>query len=165
MIPGFIHYFFSQIMLNMITYTQFLDDSKIHVEKKNPETKLSEGSPTFKDRIIQGDEVEMVMGNLGIFCSFEGENFPESFKFEDLFNIFEEEQPSLDEVKEAFDVFDENRDGFIDARELHRVLSVLGMKNEAAMDDCKKMIEVFDDDNDGRIDFYEFIKCMEGTFC
>ncbi|KAL8266309.1 hypothetical protein R6Q59_003653 [Mikania micrantha] len=82
--------------------------------------KLSKRLPLFKDRIIH---VEMVMGNLGFFCSC--------------------------------------KDGFIDARELQRVLSALGLKDEAAIDDCKKMI---DDDNDGRIDFDEFTKFMEGIF-
>ncbi|KAI3713158.1 hypothetical protein L1987_71731 [Smallanthus sonchifolius] len=165
MIPEFIQYLFSQIMLNMIIYHQFLDHSKIHVENKNPETRLSKRLPSFKDRIIQGDEVQAVMGNLGIFCNFEGENFPKRLNSEDLLNMFEEEHPRLDEVKEAFDVFDENKDGFIDARELQRVLSALGLKDKAAMDDCKKMIKVFDGNKDGRIDFDEFVKFMEGTFC
>jgi calmodulin len=62
-------------------------------------------------------------------------------------------------------VFDENKDGFIDAKELQRVLSALGLKDRAAMDDCKKMIRVFDENDDGRIDFDEFVKFMEGTFC
>ncbi|KAD3641009.1 hypothetical protein E3N88_30232 [Mikania micrantha] len=63
--------------------------------------------------------------------------------------------------KHVGDVFVYDRYGFIDARELQRVLSALGLKDEAAIDDCKKMI---DDDNDGRIDFDEFTKFMEGIF-
>ncbi|KAF5754985.1 putative EF-hand domain pair protein CML [Helianthus annuus] len=164
MIPEFIQYFFSHIMLNMIIYPQFLDHSKIHVQHKNQETKLSKRLPSSKDRIIQGDEVEMVMGNLGILCNFDGDYFSKNLNSEDLLNMFEEEQPRLDEVKEAFDVFDENKDGFIDARELQRVLSALGLKDKTDIDDCKKMIKVFDDNKDGRIDFDEFIKFMEGTF-
>ncbi|XP_071704049.1 probable calcium-binding protein CML46 [Rutidosis leptorrhynchoides] len=106
----------------------------------------------------------MVMSNLGIFFK-KGENFSKCLSSNDLFNIFEEQEPLLDEVKEAFDVFDENKDGFIDARELQSVLSALGLKEKAAMDECKKMISVFDDNNDGRIDFDEFVKFMENTFC
>ncbi|KAL8229176.1 hypothetical protein R6Q57_014076 [Mikania cordata] len=77
--------------------------------------------------------------------------------------MFDEEQPRLDEVKEAFDVFDENKDGYIDARELLRVISALGLMGNADMDDCKKMIRVFDNNSDDRIDFDEFVKFMEGT--
>ncbi|KAI7754926.1 hypothetical protein M8C21_027036 [Ambrosia artemisiifolia] len=153
----------------MIIYLQFLDGSKIHVQNKNHETKPSKTSASFHDQrsfaIIQGDEVETVMGNLGIFCNFEeGENFATSLSSEDLLNMFEEEQPRLDEVKEAFEVFDENKDGFIDASELQRVLFALGLEDKASMYDCKKMIKVFDDNKDGRIDFDEFTKFMEGTF-
>ncbi|KAM0009460.1 putative EF-hand domain-containing protein [Helianthus debilis subsp. tardiflorus] len=164
MIPEFIQYFFSHIMLNMIIYPQFLDHSKIHVQHKNQETKLPKRLPSSKDRIIQGVEVETVMGNLGIVCNFDGDYFSKKLNSEDLLNMFEEEQPRLDEVKDAFDVFDENKDGFIDARELQRVLSALGLKDKTDIDDCKKMIKVFDDNKDGRIDFDEFIKFMEGTF-
>ncbi|KAJ0843896.1 putative EF-hand domain pair protein CML [Helianthus annuus] len=168
MIPEFIYYFFSQIIFNMIMYTQigfFLDDSNIQFEKKHQQPKLSKRSPSFKYRSMQEHEVKMVMGNLGIFCNSKGENFPKTLCSDDLFNMFEQEQPRLDEVKEAFDVFDENKDGYIDARELKRVLSALGLTGKVDMDDCKKMIRVFDYDNDGRIDFDEFVKFMEGTFC
>ncbi|GJR30977.1 probable calcium-binding protein CML45 [Tanacetum coccineum] len=168
MIAEFIQYLLSHVFLNMIIYPQlgfFLDDSKIHVEKKNQDSRLTKRVPSFKDRSVRGDEVETVMGNLGIFCNSKGESFPERLSSNDLFNMFEDEQPELDEVKGAFDVFDENRDGFIDAKELQRVLSALGLKDRAAMDDCKKMIRVFDENDDGRIDFDEFVKFMEGTFC
>ncbi|KAI3717003.1 hypothetical protein L1987_68296 [Smallanthus sonchifolius] len=153
----------------MIIYPRFVfssDDSKIQVEKKNQNSKLSKRSPSFRYRGIRKDEVKMVMGNLGLFCNWEGDNFPKSLSGDDLFNMFEEEQPRLDEVKEAFYVFDENKDGYIDARELQRVLCALGLTGKADnMEDCKKMIRVFDSNNDGRIDFDEFVKFMEGTFC
>ncbi|KAK9064808.1 hypothetical protein SSX86_016190 [Deinandra increscens subsp. villosa] len=168
MIPEFIQYFFTQILPTMIIYTRlgfFLHDSKIQVENKNQDSKLPKRLPSLKERSIRRDEVEIVMGNLGIFCNFEGDNFPKSLSCNDLINMFEEEQPRLDEVKEAFNVFDENKDGYIDARELQRVLSALGLMDKVDMDECKKMIRVFDDNNDGRIDFDEFVKFMEGTFC
>ena len=126
---------------------------------------LSKRVPSFAYRSIQKDEVELVMGNLGIFCRFEEEKLPKSLNSNDLFNMFEEEHPRLDEVKGAFDVFDENKDGFIDAKELQRVMHALGVKDKASMDDCKKMIRLFDDNDDGRIDFDEFVKLMEDTFC
>lgn len=77
--------------------------------------------------------------------------------------VFEEEAPSVEEVKEAFDIFDENKDGFIDANELGHVLLSLGFI-QATGEDCKRMINGFDDNFDGRIDLTEFIKVMEKSF-
>ncbi|KAE8670758.1 putative calcium-binding protein CML45 [Hibiscus syriacus] len=79
--------------------------------------------------------------------------------------LFEEEEPSLMEVKEAFDVFDENKDGFIDAKELRNALYSLGFIKEASEDDCERMIKGFDDNFDGQIDFNEFVKVLERSFC
>ncbi|KAK8652498.1 hypothetical protein V6N13_126530 [Hibiscus sabdariffa] len=110
-------------------------------------------------------DVETLMGNLGIVCSHESEEgLNEPFGSEEISRLFEEE-PSLEEVKEAFDVFDVNKDGFIDAKELQRVLCVLGLKQGLKLENCNKMIRSFDEDGDGRIDFQEFVKFMENSFC
>ncbi|KVI02567.1 probable calcium-binding protein CML45 [Cynara cardunculus var. scolymus] len=165
MIVEFIRYFLQMICFINSQLGFFSTDSKIQVHKKNQDSISSKRVSSFADRSIQKDEVELVMENLGIFCHFKGEKLVESLNSNDLFNMFEEERPRLDEVKGAFDVFDENEDGFIDEKELQRVLFALGMKDGASMDDCKKMIRMFDDDDDGRIDFDEFVKFMEDTFC
>ncbi|XP_039068300.1 probable calcium-binding protein CML46 [Hibiscus syriacus] len=105
--------------------------------------------------VVCREDVEKVMGNLGIFCSKESD---------ELCRLFEEEEPSLEELKEAFDVFDVNKDGFIDAQELQRVVCVLGLKEGLKIENCNKMINKFDVNSDGRIDFQEFVKLMEITF-
>ncbi|GMJ00008.1 hypothetical protein HRI_003670000 [Hibiscus trionum] len=79
--------------------------------------------------------------------------------------LFEEEEPSLMEAKDAFDVFDEKKDGFIDAEELRNALVSLGFVKEAEEDECEKMIKGFDENFDGRIDFNEFVKVLETSFC
>ncbi|GFY84903.1 calcium-binding EF-hand family protein [Actinidia rufa] len=80
-------------------------------------------------------------------------------------SLFEEKEPGLNEVKEAFDVFDENRDGFLDAGELQRVLCNLGFKDGLDIEKCRRMIDAFDDNGDGTIDFTEFVKLVEKMFC
>nr|XP_009781412.1 PREDICTED: probable calcium-binding protein CML45 [Nicotiana sylvestris] len=75
-----------------------------------------------------------------------------------------DENPSLEEVKQVFDMFDEDKNGFIDAFELQRVLCSLGIKEGCDLEKCTRMVNAFDDNGDGVIDFTEFAKFMEKSF-
>lgn len=143
------------------------DNSKVR-DEKNLDSESSQLPKLYKkkdDGSLSREDVKTVMGNLGIFCSSEGEYLPESFCSNELSGLFDEKEPSLEEVKQAFDVFDENKDGFIDARELQRVLCILGLKEGSTLEDCQRMIRTFDENGDGRIEFFEFVKFMEASFC
>ncbi|KAH6796796.1 hypothetical protein C2S52_021350 [Perilla frutescens var. hirtella] len=76
------------------------------------------------DEIVCGGEMEMVLRSLGISCQEkllscqEKLLLPARLDAAEIFEIFEEREPSLDKVREAFDVFDYNKDGFIDENEL-----------------------------------------------
>ncbi|EOA24796.1 hypothetical protein CARUB_v10018075mg [Capsella rubella] len=109
------------------------------------------------------EDAEMVMRSLGLFSNNDGE-LQERYSVTQVSSLFEEKEASLDEVKQAFDVFDENRDGFIDATELQRVLRILGFKEESYLDKCFVMIRSLDGNKDGRIDFNGFVKLMETSF-
>lgn len=141
---------------------EVVDKAVPHVDKAVPHV---DNRVDDDDGRFRRDGVEMVMRNLGFFCSRDWEELPESFSFDEISSLFEESEPSLVEVKEAFDVFDENRDGFIDAKELQRVLCILGLKEGSELENCGKMIKNYDINGDGRIDFNEFVKFMETTFC
>ncbi|CDY09997.1 BnaC08g44540D [Brassica napus] len=65
-------------------------------------------------------------------------------------------------MKEAFNVFDQNGDGFITVDELKAVLSSLGLKQGKTLDDCTKMIKQVDVDGDGRVNYKEFRQMMKG---
>ncbi|CAK9186078.1 unnamed protein product [Ilex paraguariensis] len=80
----------------------------------------------------------MVMTKLGIFCHPEDEKLQERLGSDDVTNLFDEKEPSLEEVKGAFYVFDENRDGFIDAMDLQRVLCALGLKEGLEIENCSE---------------------------
>ncbi|KAJ0106514.1 hypothetical protein Patl1_18773 [Pistacia atlantica] len=80
----------------------------------------------------------------------------------EIASLFAEEEVSLEEVKDAFRLFDENNDGFIDTGELRNVLFKLNF-TQASEAECKKMINAFDEDRDGRIDFNEFVKLLESS--
>lgn len=82
-----------------------------------------------------------------------------------LLALFDEEEPSFDEIKETFGVFDVNKDGYIDATELQVVLCNLGLKEGLCLEECKRMIQSCDGNGDGLIDFHEFVKFMEKCLC
>ncbi|GAB2294309.1 hypothetical protein Dimus_028519 [Dionaea muscipula] len=62
------------------------------------------------------------------------------------------------ELKDAFDKYDQDKNGLISAAELHLVLTRLGER--CSVQDCGRMIQSFDSDGDGNINFDEFKKMM-----
>ncbi|XP_058785097.1 calmodulin-like protein 6 [Vicia villosa] len=57
---------------------------------------------------------------------------------------------------EAFKIFDEDGDGYIDAMELKRVLDCLGLDKGWDMNTIERMVKVVDLNFDGKVDFGEF---------
>lgn len=73
-----------------------------------------------------------------------------------LVNRFNSENVSV--MKEAFDMFDKDGDGYIDSGELGDVLAQLGKEpSEKAL---REMIHRVDSDDNGKISFDEFITLM-----
>jgi calcium-binding protein CML len=64
----------------------------------------------------------------------------------------------LKELNEAFELYDQDHDGFISDKELHQILTRLGER--CSMDDCVNMIKSVDSDGDGMVNFEEFKKMM-----
>ncbi|XP_054794663.1 calmodulin-like protein 7 [Prosopis cineraria] len=77
---------------------------------------------------------------------------------EDEGELREEEEENL---KEAFGVFDKDKDGRISVEELALVLTSLGLREGKKMEDCKEMIRKVDMDGDGMVDFHEFKTMMK----
>ncbi|KAI4344170.1 hypothetical protein L6164_011430 [Bauhinia variegata] len=70
----------------------------------------------------------------------------------------EDEEENL---KEAFDVFDKDKDGLISVEELALVLNTLGLKEGRKIEDCIEMIRKVDMDGDGKVNFNEFKRMMK----
>lgn len=144
---------------------------RLHVELLFKSTTLTEEkmkSPVNQQKVISREDVEMILEKMKMPC-VSTSNEPqlrEYMDFDELASMFEEKEPSLMEMKDAFGVFDENNDGFIDAVELQRVLCVLGLRERVDVDACQRMIDMHDHNVDGRIDFHEFVEFMESScFC
>ncbi|KAK2432141.1 putative calcium-binding protein CML27 [Trifolium repens] len=62
------------------------------------------------------------------------------------------------ELRDAFDLYDKDKNGLISTEELHLALDRLGMK--CSVEECQEMINSVDSDGDGSVDFDEFKQMM-----
>ncbi|KAL6573128.1 hypothetical protein OROHE_002604 [Orobanche hederae] len=144
--------------------------------EKNPEatplTLEEEVEEIFRKFDSNGDgkisltELGSILGSLGSATSADGvarimsEMDSDGDGFIDLndFKVFYRDTGGNKELKEAFDVYDMDKNGKISAIELHTVLKSLGDKR--SLNDCRKMIRSVDDDGDECVSFEEFKKMM-----
>ena len=64
----------------------------------------------------------------------------------------------VEEIKEAFNLFDADGSGSIDYRELKAAMKALGIKT--SKEELKKMIVDVDTDGSGSVEFPEFLQMM-----
>merc|ERR1712032_1701296 len=69
-------------------------------------------------------------------------------------------EEQLDEIREAFSLFDADASGMIDVRELKAAMRALGF--EVKNEELKKMVSDIDGDGNGTIEFGEFLEMMTG---
>merc|ERR1712124_26436 len=69
-------------------------------------------------------------------------------------------EEQLDEIREAFSLFDSDASGAIDVRELKAAMRALGF--EVKNEELKKMVSDIDGDGNGTIEFSEFLQMMTG---
>merc|ERR1712025_1313478 len=69
-------------------------------------------------------------------------------------------EEQLDEIREAFNLFDGDQSGAIDVRELKAAMRALGF--EVKNEELKKMVSDIDNDGNGTIEFGEFLQMMTG---
>lgn len=110
-------------------------------------------------------DAEIAMKNMGLNFDIENSIVLKTISSEYISMLFDHDEPSLQEVKMAFLVFDENNDGYIDASDLRRVLHNIGLGEQAGIGECEQMIARYDMNKDMRIDMMEFTKVLEASFC
>ncbi|GLT27754.1 hypothetical protein SLA2020_027290 [Shorea laevis] len=126
------------------------------------------------DGRITKKELNDSLENLGIFIpdleltqmidkiDVNGDKCVDIDEFGELYQSIMAERDEEEDMREAFNVFDQNGDGYITVDELRSVLSSLGLKQGRTIDDCKRMIMKVDVDGDGRVNFKEFKEMMKG---
>merc|ERR1712072_354874 len=68
-------------------------------------------------------------------------------------------EEQMDEIREAFNLFDGDQSGAIDVRELEAAMRALGFEVKKEL---KKMVSDVDNDGNGTIEFAEFLEMMTG---
>ncbi|WOL18036.1 calmodulin-like protein 7 [Canna indica] len=131
-----------------------------HVEEDDTDHYYSEGEQ------LSEEDIKVVIGRLGIMLGPAGGGGRGAAEYGGggvLEALLEEKKASMEELREAFYVFDRNEDGFISPGELWCVMRRLGLQEGLRLEECERMIGVFDEDGDGRISFSEFVGLMENA--
>ncbi|XP_047982786.1 calmodulin-like protein 3 [Salvia hispanica] len=105
---------------------------------------------------IPGDELAQMITRVDV----NGDGCVDIDEFSTLYQTIMDERNEEEDMKEAFNVFDQNGDGFISVEELGSVLASLGLRQGRGAEECEKMINKVDADGDGRVDFNEFKQMM-----
>ncbi|KAH0849220.1 hypothetical protein HID58_091464 [Brassica napus] len=108
-------------------------------------------------------DIEMVMRTLGLSPDQESDKLQERYSSKEISSLFESNEASLEEVKQAFDVFDEKERRSSTLQSLQRVLTILGFKEGYFLGNCSAMLRSVHENKDGRIDFNGFVKFMENN--
>ncbi|KAK2660662.1 hypothetical protein Ddye_007195 [Dipteronia dyeriana] len=117
---------------------------------------------------IKKEKARRVVENLGLMYSEEeksrfdlpaggvDEEGEEEVVVEEVLVEMQEKSRRDELLREAFKIFDEDGNGYIDATELKRVLQCLGLDKGWDMLELQMMLKVVDLNLDGKVDFGEF---------
>merc|ERR1712221_22260 len=81
--------------------------------------------------------------------------------FPEFLNMMKKKAREVDEeadLREAFKIFDRNRDGYIDMKELKKVTAMLGTM--LTKEEIEEFMAEADKDGNGKLDYEEFVKML-----
>lgn len=154
-------------------------ESPIIAQLSSTRTQVEELKQVFQrfdsngDGKISWSELGSIMNSLGHPASedelqsmvreadSDGDGFIDLNEFIELNTTGIDSKAALEDLKNAFLVFDIDGNGSISPEELQMVLRSLG--DDSSMAECRKMISGVDCDGDGLIDFEEFKIMMTGS--
>ncbi|OWM77248.1 calmodulin-like protein 6 isoform X2 [Punica granatum] len=113
------------------------------------------------DGSIKTERARRIVQKLGlIVLQKEEEGLNDEVRAEEVLGGIDDVKERSRLLKEAFEIFDEDGNGFIEAAELKRVLECLGLDKGWDMGEIEKMVRVVDLNLDGKVDFIEFESMM-----
>ena len=117
-------------------------------------------------KVAKGMGYQVAMYDIeSIISSSKGTEDKNKIEKNDLYNglkdIFCVSDEQCDEVKEAFEYFDYNKDGRISMEEFKYILNKLG--EEFNEKEIKEIFDTMDADEDGYLDYNEFIKTWKSN--
>ena len=149
------------------------ETSSISLESMDQFQKVFNQFDANKDGKISVMELGDVLKAMGSACTEEElkrtmedidtdkDGFINISEFSSLCRPSSDSVTAASELRDAFDLYDQDKNGLISANELDLVLNRLGMT--CSVDDCVKMIESVDSDGDGNVNFEEFQKMMSAS--
>ena len=66
--------------------------------------------------------------------------------------------PQNQDLRQAFMLFDKDKSGYIEAREIREVTTTMGMP--LSLEELEDFMKMADQNGDGRLDYNEFVKAM-----
>merc|ERR1711872_1002088 len=96
--------------------------------------------------------------NLVIEYDVNGDGTIDFDEFLEMMRKQAEQQDNSAELKEAFKIFDRDGNGYIDAAELKKVVTLYGER--LSLEEAEELLNEADMDGDGKLDFEEFVKMM-----
>ncbi|KAK9091469.1 hypothetical protein Sjap_024646 [Stephania japonica] len=146
---------------------------------KRSSTQVKELEAVFNKFDVNGDgkismsELGSIMMSLGYNASEEelskmmkeadldGDGFIDLNEFVEMNTKEVDSKEEIEDLRNAFKVFDADKNGLISREELCNVMRSVG--DSCSIEDCKRMISGVDSDGDGQINFEEFkVMMMRG---
>lgn len=100
--------------------------------------------------------------NLVIEYDVNGDGTIDFDEFMEMMKKQAEHQDNSAELKEAFKIFDRDGNGYIDARELKKVVTQYGAR--LSLEEAEELLHEADLDGDGKLDYDEFVQMMLWDF-
>ncbi|KAG4195360.1 hypothetical protein ERO13_A06G107200v2 [Gossypium hirsutum] len=147
-----------ELMLRALTAVFGMDQSNGRINKKKARQVVEK-----LGLVDHTGEDEQLDASFDLAAGAGGDGLEEEVSVEEVLLMEEEEDGSKRNklLRQAFKIFDEDGNGFIDAVELKRVLQCLGLDNGWDMTQIEKMLKVVDLNLDGKVDFSEFELMMK----
>ena len=162
------------------TTTTTTTNSNTNSGSLDTQTQMAELEQVFKKFDVNGDgkisasELGSIMGSLGhpateeelqnmiVEVDADGDGFIDLNEFVELNTKGVDSDEAMENLKDAFSVYDMDGNGVISADELQKVMRSLG--DDCSLAECKKMISGVDRNGDGFISFDEFkVMMMMGS--